>query len=58
MAVRLLIGRVDRLASVDASAIRYFFDIRHYGPALDEIARTLAHHTIAITGQERADMLV
>ena len=53
----LLIGLEDRLDSVDASAIHYFIDLRHYGLALEEIARTLAHHAIVITGQERADML-
>jgi hypothetical protein len=53
----LLIGLEDRLDSVDASAIHYFIDVRHYGLALEEIARTLAHHTIAVTDQERADML-
>ena len=36
--------------------IHQFIDARHYGLALEGIARTLAHQTIAITGQERADM--
>ena len=53
----LLIGLEDRLDSVDASAIHQFIDVRHYGLALEETARTLAHHTITITGQERAGML-
>jgi hypothetical protein len=53
----LLIGLEDRLDSVDASAIHQFIDVRHYDLALEETARTLAHHAIAITGQERAGML-
>ena len=53
----LLIGLEDRLDSVDASAIRQFIDVRHYGLALEETARTLAHHAITVTGQERAGML-
>jgi hypothetical protein len=32
-------------------------DGRHYGLALQEIATTLSHDTIAITRQERADLL-
>jgi hypothetical protein len=31
--------------------------VGHYGPALEEIARILTHRPIAITGQERADIL-
>ena len=36
----LLIGLEDRLDSVDASAIHQFIDVRHYGLALEETART------------------
>jgi len=53
----LLIGLEDRLNSDDAAIIHQFIDARHYGLALEEIARTLAHRTIAITDRERADML-
>ncbi len=53
----LLIGLEDRLDSDDASIIHQFIDARHYGLALEEIARTVAHRTIAITDRERAGML-
>ena len=53
----LLIGLEDRLNSDDASIIHQFTGARHYGLALEEIARTLAHRMIGITDQERADML-
>jgi hypothetical protein len=44
-----LIGLEDRLDSVDISAIHYFIGVRHCGLALEEIARTPAHHAIAVT---------
>ena len=50
----LLIGLEDRLNCDDAAIIRQFTGARHYGLALEEIARTLAHRTIAITDRERA----
>lgn len=53
----LLIGLEDGLNCDDASTIHRFIDARHYGLALDEITRTLAHRTIGIRDQERADML-
>jgi hypothetical protein len=53
----LLIVLEDRLNCDDASIIHKFIDARHYGLALDEITRTLAHRTIGITDQERVDML-
>jgi hypothetical protein len=53
----LLIGLEGRLNCDDAGIIHQFIDARHYGLALEEIARTLAHRTIAITARERADML-
>ena len=53
----LLIGLEDRLNCDDAAIIHQFIDARHYGLALEEITRTVAHRTIAITDQERADML-
>jgi hypothetical protein len=53
----LLIGLEDRLNCDDAAIIHQFIDARHYGLALEEIARTVAHRTIAITDRERAGML-
>ena len=53
----LLIGLEDRLNCDDAATIHQFTDARHYGLALEEITRTVAHRTIAITDQERADIL-
>ena len=38
----LLIGLEDRLNCDDASIIHQFTDARHYGLALEEIARALA----------------
>ena len=52
-----LIGLEDRLDCDDAAIIHQFTGARHYGLALEEIARALAHQMIGITGQERADML-
>ena len=53
----LLIGLEDRLNCDDASIIHQFIDARHYGLALDEIARAMAYQMVGITSQERADML-
>jgi hypothetical protein len=53
----LLIGLEDRLNCDDAAIIHQFTGARHYGLALEEIARTLAHRTIAITNRERAGIL-
>jgi len=53
----LLIRLEDRLNCDDASVIHQFTDSRHYGLALEEIAKTVAHCQVGITGQERADML-
>jgi hypothetical protein len=54
----LLIGLEGRMSSDDAWIIHDFIDRRYYGLALEEIARILTHGAIAITGQERADILV
>jgi hypothetical protein len=48
----LLTGLEDRLDSDDAPVIHQFTGARHYGLALEEIARTLAARTIGITDQE------
>ena len=53
----LLIGLEDRLNCDDASIIHYFIDARHYGLALEEIARAVAHREIGITGQEHVGIL-
>jgi len=53
----LLIGLDDRISSEQARLLHHFIDVGEYGLALEEIAGTLAQDAIAITGQERGDML-
>jgi len=53
----LLIDLEGRMYGDDAWIIHEFIDRCYYGLALEEIARTLTHRAIAITGQERADIL-
>ena len=53
----LLIGLDDRIGSDQARLLHHFIDVGEYGLALEEIADTLAQDAIAITGQERGDML-
>jgi hypothetical protein len=53
----LLIRLEDRMNCDDASIIHQFTGSRHYGLALEEIARTVAHRAIGITDRERADVL-
>ena len=53
----LLIGLDDRIGSEQARLLHHFIDVGEYGPAMEEIAGTLAQDTIAITGQECAAML-
>jgi hypothetical protein len=53
----LLIGLDDRMDSEQAQLLHHFIDVGEYGLALEEIADTLAQDTIAVTNQERADML-
>jgi hypothetical protein len=53
----LLIGMADRLKGEQAQLLHRFIDVGEYQLALEEIAGTLAHHAIAITQQERSDML-
>ena len=53
----LLIGLDDRIGSDQARLLHHFIDVGEYGLALKEIAATLAQDAIAITGQERGDML-
>src|SRR5690348_14186420 len=53
----LLIGLDDRIGSEQARLLHHFIEAGEYGLALEEIAGTPAQDAIAITGQERADML-
>ncbi|HEX2819170.1 MAG TPA: MafI family immunity protein [Streptosporangiaceae bacterium] len=53
----LLIGLDDRIGSEKAQLLHHFIEVGEYDLALEEIAGTLAEDTIAITGQERGDML-
>ena len=43
--------------SEQAQWLHHVIDVGEYGLALEDIAGTLAQDAIAITGQERADML-
>ena len=52
----LLIVLEDRLGEA-AQLLYHFVEVGEYGLALEEIAATLAQHAMAITGQEREDML-
>ena len=53
----LLIGLDDRIGSEQAQWLHHVIDVGEYGLALEDIAGTLAQDAIAITGQQRADML-
>jgi hypothetical protein len=53
----LLIGLSDRLSGKQAQLLHHFIDVGEYGLALEEIAGALAQDKIAITDQERGDML-
>jgi hypothetical protein len=53
----LLIGLDDRISSEQAQLLHHFIEVGEYGLALEEIAGTLAQDAIAITGQERRDMM-
>jgi hypothetical protein len=53
----LLIGLGDRLKGKQAQLLHHFIEVGEYGLALEEIAGALAQHKIAITDQERSDML-
>jgi hypothetical protein len=53
----LLIGLDDRIGSERARWLHHVIDVGEYGLALEDIAGTLAQDAIAITGQERGDML-
>ena len=53
----LLIGLDDRLDREAARQLYHFIEVGEYGLALEEIAGALAYATVAITDQERRDML-
>ena len=53
----LLIGLDDRIGSEQAQWLHHVIDVGEYGLALEDTAGTLAQNAIAITGQERGDML-
>ena len=53
----LLIGLDDRIGSEQAQWLHHVIDVGEYGLALEDIAGILAQDAIAITGQERGDML-
>jgi len=53
----LLISVDDRIGCEQAGLLHHFIEVGEYGLALEEIAGTLAQEAIAITGQERGDML-
>lgn len=47
----------DRLGREQVQLLHHFTEAGEYGLALEQIAGALAQDTIAITGQERGDML-
>ena len=53
----LLITLEDRLGSEQTRLLHHFIEVGEYGLALEGIAGMLAQDAIAITGQERENML-
>jgi len=53
----LLIGLDDRIGSDQARLLHHFIDVGEYGLALEDIAGTLVQDAIAITDQERLDIM-
>ncbi len=53
----LLIRLDDRLGREQAQLLYQFIEVGEYGLALEEIAGALAQDQIAISNQERSDML-
>jgi len=47
----------DRLRGEQAQLLHHFIEVGEYGLALKEIAGALAQDKIAVTDQERGDML-
>ena len=53
----LLIGLDDRIGSEQAQWLHHVIDVGEYGLALEDMAGTLAQDAIAVTDQERGDMM-
>ena len=53
----LLIGLDDRIAREQAQWLHHVIDVGEYGLALEDIVGTLAQDAIAVTDQERLDMM-
>jgi hypothetical protein len=53
----LLIMLEDRLGSEQTRLFHHFIEVGEYGLALEDIAGALAQDAIAVTGQERENML-
>jgi hypothetical protein len=53
----LLIGLEDRMEREDVRQLHHIIEVGKYGLALEEIVGALAKDNVAVTGQERADML-
>jgi hypothetical protein len=53
----LVIRLSDRLSEDEARWLHHVTEAGEYGLALDDMAKILAHGKIAITDQERGDML-
>jgi hypothetical protein len=53
----LLIGLGARIGSEQAQWLHHVIDVGEYGLALEDIAGTLAQDAIAVTDQERLDVM-
>jgi len=53
----LLTGLDDRIGSAQAQWLHHVIEAGEYGLALEDIAGTLAQDAIAVTDQERGDMM-
>jgi hypothetical protein len=53
----LLIGLDDRIGRDQAQWLHHVIEVGEYGLALEDMAGMLAHSKVAITDQERGDML-
>ena len=53
----LLTGLDDRIGREQAQWLHHVIEVGEYGLALEDIAGTLAQDTIAVTDQERPDMM-
>lgn len=53
----LVIRLSDRLPAAQVQWLHHVTEVGEYGLALEDMAGMLAHAQVAITGQERGDML-